>query len=123
MTSGGTLSETLLWSNSSPSSNFAGQTITLSQDYANFEYLKVNYTVNKGGTVYSILYDINLVKDADGTANHPYITISGFNGASALGRRGQVVATNQIKWQGAAGIGGTTTSTSYLIPTAIYGLK
>lgn len=33
--------ETVLWTNSSPTTNFSSQTITLSEDIDNFEYLKI----------------------------------------------------------------------------------
>lgn len=39
--SGGTMSETELWSNSSPTSSFAVQTITLDISYSNFDYIKM----------------------------------------------------------------------------------
>ena len=38
---GGTLKETILWTNPSPTSTFARQTINLSQDINNFDYLKI----------------------------------------------------------------------------------
>ena len=40
---GGQPTETTLWTNPSPSSSFAGQTVTLSDDMTNYDYLKFTY--------------------------------------------------------------------------------
>lgn len=49
---GATLVETVLWQNPSPSSNFGGQTITLSEDMNNYDYLGISWaysTSNQSG--------------------------------------------------------------------------
>jgi len=43
---GGGLKETALWTNSAPTSVFANQTITLSDDLTKYDYLKVSYRVS-----------------------------------------------------------------------------
>lgn len=40
---GTTITETTLWTNSSPNATFAAQTIELSQDIGDFDYIKVEY--------------------------------------------------------------------------------
>lgn len=45
--SGGSLAETELWSNPSPSSDFAIQSVTLSQSMDNFTYIKMLYAYDK----------------------------------------------------------------------------
>lgn len=40
---GGTLKETTLWTNSSPTSTFGYQVITLSQSYLDFKYVKLKW--------------------------------------------------------------------------------
>lgn len=42
--------ETILWANPSPSSDFAAQTVTLSDDINNYDYLKVSYVNYNGST-------------------------------------------------------------------------
>ena len=43
---GGGMSETVLWTNSNPSSAFASQSISLSDDISNYEYIKIEYKRN-----------------------------------------------------------------------------
>jgi hypothetical protein len=38
---GGSATETVLWTNGSPTSSFASQTVTLSQTIENFDYIKI----------------------------------------------------------------------------------
>lgn len=41
------VTEKVLWSNPSPSANFAAQTVTLSDDINNYDYICIDYIVNK----------------------------------------------------------------------------
>ena len=43
---GGKMSETVLWTNPSPTSTFASQTVNLSQSIQNFKYIKFKYANN-----------------------------------------------------------------------------
>lgn len=40
---GGKPKETVLWTNSSPTSNFAAETVTLSQSIVGFDYIQITY--------------------------------------------------------------------------------
>lgn len=67
--SGGTLSETTLWTNPSPSSSFDTQTITLSQSVDNFKYLKIKAKpINSSSTESDFLFDITTYKATSTTA-------------------------------------------------------
>lgn len=55
---GGKMAETILWTNSAPTSNMGATTITLSQGLSNFKYLKIEF--NYGTASSSILYDSGL---------------------------------------------------------------
>ena len=44
---GGTETSTVLWSNSSTSSDFAGQTITLNDDITNYDYIELKWKYYK----------------------------------------------------------------------------
>ena len=57
-----TLTETTLWTNSSPTSTFAPQTVTLSQSSDNFTYIKVYFRCS---TSDSTTYDSGLIDIAD----------------------------------------------------------
>ena len=40
---GGTLKETVLWTNGSPTASFAPQDVTLSDDIDNYDFLKIEF--------------------------------------------------------------------------------
>lgn len=42
---GGNLSETVLWTNASPTSAFAGQNVSLSDNVNNYKYIEIQYDV------------------------------------------------------------------------------
>ena len=44
---GGMLEETVLWTNPSPTSDFAAQTVTLSDSISNYDYIKFEYLMHK----------------------------------------------------------------------------
>lgn len=44
---GGTLKETVLWTNPSPTANFNRQSVTLSDDINNYDYIAVEYIYSK----------------------------------------------------------------------------
>lgn len=48
---GGAMSETTLWTNSTPTSSFAQQIVTLSQDYTQFDLIRVYYRASTSSTV------------------------------------------------------------------------
>ena len=43
------MSETTLWTNSAPSSDFAAQDVTLSDNINNYKYIKITAILNNGG--------------------------------------------------------------------------
>lgn len=57
---GGALSETVLWTNSSPSDNFSAQTVNLSDSVVNYKYLKFIYRGrNASAVTSSIIYSVD----------------------------------------------------------------
>ncbi len=50
---GGSMSETVLWTNSNPTTAFAGQAVSLSQSINNFKYLKFTFYNGTSDTVLS----------------------------------------------------------------------
>ena len=66
--------ETTLWTNSSPTSSFAAQVVTLSDDYTNYDYIKVVYafatTAQTGGNVKSALMSSADISAGEGNGLH-----------------------------------------------------
>ena len=56
--SGGSATEDLLWTNPDPTVEFAAQTVTLSGDLSDYEYVKVGYGISRVDTVerFDIVY-------------------------------------------------------------------
>lgn len=72
--------ETVLWTNPSPTSTFAAQTVTLSDSIENYKYIKVSYRVsNSNDASNSVIMSVEDLKNTDtfGTANSRYGSISG----------------------------------------------
>lgn len=66
---GGGMSETVLWTNPSPTGSFAGQTVTFSQDAINFDLIKVYYnqSTSSGSVENFIMFDLNILIDNTNT--------------------------------------------------------
>lgn len=47
---GGALSETVLWTNPSPTTNFPASTVTLSANFRNYKYLKIYFKHSKSAS-------------------------------------------------------------------------
>lgn len=66
VSNGGTLSETVLWTNPNGySADFTGSTVALSQSMSNFKYLKFYYTAAKAGTGQSTWPEVSVIYEVD----------------------------------------------------------
>ena len=128
---GGALTETTLWTNSSPTSNMAdGTLLTLSQPYSDFDYIKVeyNYSVNEQIS-YTVIFTKELFDSAfNGGAygGRPYLGI--YTGAAQIVRIFYGATNNPNPSQLYTTGGRRVKSTSgdlntHVIPTKIIGLK
>ena len=124
---GGSGTETPLWTNSNPTSNFdAGTTpLTLSDDLSNYDELKIEYC--KGTSATSTLFYIKfpiadfLSRSAD---DGRYVIGGRINGVSDMARtifKGS--ANNQLHIGQCYYMYGTTVNNAYYIPLNIYGVK
>ena len=130
----GGLDETVLWTNPSPTSAFAGQTITLSDNVDNYDYLEFEYKpANNLNTTYKAIFSIATIKDSvkfSGTQTSvipacllgSYVN-SGSN-ATRLGRAITMGSTNNtLTFNGCLRFGSSGEFTSYSIPIKITGIK
>ena len=115
------LPETTLWTNSSPTSSFSAQSVTLSKAVQNFEYLEIYYRFSTSDS--TTVRDIFLVEDLDTSS----ITrrIIGMRRTSGETRVRPIQLTSSTTIQFSASYQTTTssqsTSNTYIIPTKIVG--
>lgn len=117
VSNGGTFSETLLWSNPSPTVSYSSGTVNLSDNVTNYDYIKVTFRSSTTKSLTrSLIFEqkdwINTRSSTgDGTSMNPACAMS------ASGNRNFYWASNtSITF-------GTCTTTKGCIPYAIYGLK
>lgn len=121
---GGTLSETVLWTNPSPTASFAAQTITLSSDINNFKYLKIVYKLSTSNNTESYaIYAVDEFKNMIIGVGYACGAISGRPGGTNLARRLGYASDTSIRFMDSSGIGVASTDNNGLIPLAIYGMK
>ncbi len=114
---------TVLWSNSDPTTSFASQTITLSQNANNFRKLRIE-VYRSGNDNYTIDYDLSnpsryLNSDttrfsisAVSTTNYTYVRYAYFSGAY-----------NKMYWSTGYRTGSSSTSANIAKPAKIYGVN
>lgn len=124
----GGLTETTLWTNPSPTSAMNASTIlSLSDDYTNYDFLRIKYRFS---TTSAAEWDVIASKDSITTAIANTTTSNRISmcivGTSTLVRTlsrsdsttlRDLIVTNTRQW------GGSTTSTTTVIPTEIIGMK
>ncbi len=121
---GGTLSETVLWTNPTPTASFAARTITLSSDINNFKYLKIVHKLStSNNTESSVMYAVDDFKNLIINVGYIFGTISGRPSGSNMARRIGYDSDTSIRFTDSSGIGVSTTDNNSLIPLAIYGMK
>ena len=128
---GATQTETVLWTNQSPSSDFAAQTVTLSDDMNNYDYLKVSYENYNAGAgtndpynIYISVSDFKTSRYADST-RHNTFTFGGIYAPSNNCYTRQMVYNTDttVKFGTCTQIGGTSASGNNSIPLQIVGIK
>lgn len=116
--------ETVLWENSSPTSSFAAQTVTLSQDMNDFDYLKITVRLSINYTEeISEIIPINDFKSTSDTAYHLAVAFWGRIGSQRVARSFFYISDTTVKIDGCAIIGAQGTQTAWVIPIKISGLK
>ena len=119
---GGTLKETTLWTNPSPTSNFDTQDVTLSDDYTNYDYVKFYVrTSTTNATLGEVIYPSNMLTQS--TANQGIQCFMGARPSSNYVRLLRHVANNKIHIHIAEPPASSGSSTTAAIPTKITGCK
>ena len=121
------LKETILWTNSSPSSNFSAQSVTLSSSIDNFDYIKFRYNAANYGTYEEgiIIIPVSILKlSYSRTVNNPliYLTMNDSNKDSHA-RKISYESTTSLRIEASYKINGSFSATNRNIPLYIYGLK
>ena len=119
----GGLSETLLWGNPNPSASMSSRLITLSDDYTQYDLIKVVFKCASSGADDSKRYIRNVYQTPEDIQN----TQNAVNYACAgLGRKGSNTSICDF-----IGIGTSNTNVNYyhldtsnlIIPLSIYGVR
>lgn len=119
-----TLKETTLWTNSSPTSNFAAQTITLSQDIDNYDYLKIAYRLStSASTELSLIISVQDFKNTADANGKGVITLNSKSSNVIYARLIYYASDTSVFATVAYKIGSSGNSQAYSIPTKISGLK
>lgn len=120
---GGKYTETSLWTNSAPTSNFASQSVSLSESMDNFKYIGIKYkrttTSTDSITVIILVSEFKLA--TDGSTNY-HIGLGG-NNTNTYTRRCVYQSNTTIGFANAGRIGTSGTDNSLIIPTEILGLN
>lgn len=119
---GKNFNETTLWTNNSPTSAFAQQSVTLSDDFSNYDYIKINFRNNVGdATASEALISASAFAQTNDT--FPNLTIRGRYSSTPYVRQVYRASANQITIATAYQMAGTGASNNAAIPTSIVGCK
>jgi hypothetical protein len=121
---GGALSETVLWTNPSPTANLASGTVTLSQDMNNFKRLRFYWKTAKSRTSEAYFdIDVDIVKTmiiADETFR---IYVGTRESSGGWVRNFSYLSGTTISMGSGYAAGSASTNNGYCIITKICGLK
>ena len=127
---GGRYTETSLWTNQSPSSDFAGQEVTLSDSIENYKYIKINYayatSYNTGKCNTSIVVSVDDFKNMTYSTNdrHNIGALSVQNQSNtAYNRILFYVSNTAVRFGTCYQQGTNTASNANSIPLEILGLN
>ena len=120
--------ETTLWTNSAPTSNFAAQSVTLSDSVNNYDFIKIYFNNNVSDMSFgsgSILLPVSYLKTCVSGSNNPKFAIGAVQVSLSSVRCGYYVNPTSIYFLAAYHYGDSNTSTfpQYIVPTAISGIN
>lgn len=129
MTIGGKkYSETSLWTNNSPTSDFSAQTVNLSDSISDYKYIAIDYCYNKSNTNITsrVIYDVNDFKKAikDSSTNHTTcgLSIEGNNNVN-YARPVFYASDTSVSFGLSSTLNGSGTYAAGAIPLEILGLN
>ena len=120
------LSETTLWTNSSPTSTFNAQDVTLNQSLRNFTYLKfitIPYGNTQITTEQSIIIPVNEFVNTSSSTNTFTSPIGMYHWNTYYARGAQMVSNTSIHFMACNQVAGTGQNNSNIIPQKIIGMK
>ena len=120
---GSSVTETLLWTNPSPTSDFAYQTTNLTGGkLSDFEELKIVYKIDKSSAlnVHYAKFDLGAFI---GSSNENRVGIAGQDSAATFNRMLVYDSDTTIFWGNSLQVYGTGTYNNKLIPLYIYGVN
>ena len=127
---GGKYTETSLWTNPNPTSDFANQTVTLSESMDNFKYLKFVYKVyadaasNPTNEVIIPVEDFKTTNYTSGTVSLGLSSAANASGTNYLWSRVAYYASNTtITFSSTRATGANSTNNARSVPTEILGLN
>lgn len=118
---------TQLWANSSPTSNYTSETVTLSQSMTNFDYLLFNFRVSTTvGTPIKFIVDVSEFKEWV-KGSYPSVefraSLKNTSSANNASRGVQYVSNTSVYITSNQYVNSSGTAPSWMIPVSIQGLK
>lgn len=119
---GGSATETVLWTNGSPTSSFAAQTVTLSQSMENFKYLKFKaYGSVNNYLEINIIVAVDEFKHSLKSGTVVGFGICGANSGTSANRKVWYSSDTKVEFSSATA--GSNTYNNASIPLEIIGIK
>ena len=121
---GSQYTETSLWTNASPSSNFSTQTITLSDSISKYKYIKFTYKVGVSvNTSSSFVIDVTELKKSLSESYAPLLSYTCNYNSVARSRGIVYVSDTQLTIRASYNVNNTGGSDATCIPLEILGLN
>lgn len=124
---GGKYTETVLWTNPSPSSNFSAQTVTLSDSIDNYKYIKIKHKDSTTGSdILEVICSVADLKESifNKGSVHAQLAIDMQNSGNTLRSRAVgYVSSTSIQFSACYNCNATGSDNSCAIPLEILGLN
>ena len=115
--------ETVLWTNNSPTSTFAGQTITLSDSLDNYTYVKIKYRISTSvSTESSAIVPVSEFVRMTQTSNTFKIGTGSFESSTYV-RTAYYGSATTIVFNNGYQLGSTSQANGKLIPVSVIGIS
>ena len=117
-------SETTLWTNSSPTSNYTGGSVSLSYSLSNYSYLKFYFRLNTTtSTEIVAIYPRSYFTGTSGNGVGRCAAACINTGGSQVGRCFYYESSTSVKFTNGFNTGSGSGAPTYVIPTKITGLS
>lgn len=118
------MSETVLWTNASPTSTFNSQTVTLSDDINNYDYIKITYRASTTLTsTLSIMLSLEEWLKTTNATGVCYPAIAVRINSVVYARRVSHNTDTDVIFASAIRMNASGANQDYIIPTEVIGLK